>query len=188
MKAGGARLAVVATSLLLLVVMGWRGWSGYRQLSQPPPALPATTLAVDPAAPGRPERRLADLAHWHLFGNAAGPAAPAPQPRPVDAPATRLDLKLVGVLASDDRGDARAIIGAPGVPDRHYRLGDTVPAGAELAAIRRDHVLLKRNGRFETLALAREDNAATDTNVSRAPALARPAPGRSARAPVVPDD
>lgn len=188
MKAGSPRLAVAAASLLLLGVIGWRGWSGYRQLSQPPPALPATPLAVDPAIPDGPERRLADLADWHLFGNAAGPPAPAPEPRPVDAPATRLDLKLLGVLASDDRGDARAIIGAPGVPDRHYRLGDTVPAGAELAAIRRDHVLLKRNGRFETLALAREDGAAADTDTRRAPALTRPAPGRSVRAPALPDD
>jgi len=186
MRVLSRRATVVAVSLLLLAAMGWRGWTGYRQLTQPPLALPVSPMAVDPATLGGPERRLADMAGWHLFGNAARPAAPAPEPQPVDAPATRLDLKLLGVLATDDRRDARAIIGAPGVADRHYRLGDTLPAGAELAAIRRDHVLLKRNGRFETLALAREDGAAVDTDTPRT--LTRPAPGRSAAARALPDD
>ncbi|MDZ7753713.1 MAG: type II secretion system protein N [Gammaproteobacteria bacterium] len=183
MRTRDKRLLVAAASLLLLAAMGWRGFSGYRHLTQPPPDLPASPMAANRPSPAGPERRLADVATWHLFGNPTRRAAPPPEPQPVDAPATRLDLKLLGVLASDDRLDARAIIGAPGVPDRQYRLGDTVPAGAELAAIHRDHVLLKRNGRFETLALAREDGAAADTSTRRAAP-----PGRPAGARALPDD
>ena len=92
------------------------------------------------------------IVDWHLFGRPPEKEATA-APRPADAPTTRQDLKLKGVLSTDDTDAARAIILVPGLPERTYRIGETLPGGAEVTAIGPGDALLKQKGGFERLPL-----------------------------------
>ncbi len=70
---------------------------------------------------------------------------------PEVAPATRLKLSLHGVFIYTGPKDGAAIIGKAGKQQRYYKTGNEIQKGMELAEVRKDHVLLLRNGRFETL-------------------------------------
>lgn len=70
---------------------------------------------------------------------------------PEVAPATRLKLSLHGVFVYSGPKDGAAIIGKAGKQQRYYKTGDEIQKGMELVEVRVDHVLLLRNGRFETL-------------------------------------
>ncbi len=88
---------------------------------------------------------------YHLFGTRA--VAPTPV---VDsnkpAPRTNLQLVLNGVFAGDDTGGVSgAIVAERGRPSNYYRIGDALPGNAELMKVFEDHILLKRNGKLETL-------------------------------------
>lgn len=172
MAAGGsASLTRLAHGLSLACVAGilWSTWSGVQSLTRSPSPAPAAARSIpQPAAAGTPDP--GGIPGWHLFGSAEGPAPrPAATPAP---PPTRLQLKLTGVLAAAQPQDARAIITRPGAPARTYRLGEAVDAGARLHEVHADHVLLERNGRYETLGLERIED------LPAPPPGARPGPAR----------
>lgn len=171
----GARLLTLA----LAGLVGWTAWDGYQRLTAPPPQprVHAPAGAGTPAqAPRSAPRRGEEIAALHLFG-APETAAPEPAlPAPAEAPETRLNLELMGVLSSSSREGARAIITASNHPEKHYRVGDRLPAGATIAEIHDDSVLLERNGRYETLRLRRErtgDRARPGTPASPSASLRR---------------
>lgn len=68
-------------------------------------------------------------------------------------PETPLDLRLKGIVYTDVAADARAIIADPSGPQFAYANGDTLPGDARIAEIRREYVVLERNGLKETLRL-----------------------------------
>ncbi len=92
------------------------------------------------------------LGQLHLFG--AVPEAPAEMAvaAPVEIPVTRLNLTLLGVLASDSPV-AKAIIADSSGNENYYSINDQVPGGALLQEIHADHVMLMRNNRLEALKL-----------------------------------
>ena len=170
-----AYLAAVA----LAVPLGYSGlrvWEIVRDATEP--AGPA--VAEEGAAPDAPQEALPPgperIAGWHLFGRAPEKVVAAPQ-APVEAPKTRLQLTLRGVLASASGADAeaRAIIAEPGGRERQYHPGEAVPGGAELAEVRPDRVILRRNDRYETLPLVRAERVGGDDGASGLliPGLAR---------------
>ncbi len=134
-------------------------WVAY-QLAQltwslvPAPTLPApkegesapVTQMVEATAP-----RYGQIVGWHLFGREK-PVEWIPD-TPIEAPETRLNLKLMGVLSSDEKDSARAIIADPRGKQKSYGIGAQLPGDAELIEIHRDRVILKRNQRRETLRL-----------------------------------
>jgi general secretion pathway protein C len=69
------------------------------------------------------------------------------------APETRLDLKLLGILAGTRASDSRAIISQSGAAEKAYAIGDDVVRGASLQAIFPDRVIISRDGQMETLRL-----------------------------------
>ena len=85
---------------------------------------------------------------------------------PIEAPETKLQLILRGVLSSNDPEHARAIIADPRGKEEQYAVGKELPGNAELSEIHPDRVILKRNGRFETLRLPKE-KVSSNTVVSR---------------------
>ncbi len=81
---------------------------------------------------------------------------------------TQLDLTLKGVLAREGHRKW-AIIATADDQEKVYRLGDSVPGGAQLVAIERRQVLLRRDGITERLKLPVEelDGAGKGTGSNR---------------------
>ena len=118
-------------------------------------------------APANPDRQLiSQMPSWHLMGVALQGNQPVKTSVPVEAPETKLNLILKGALASNDPHHARAIIADPRGVEKQYAVGEQLPGNAELSEIHADRVILKRNGRFETLRLPR-DKQSTNTVASR---------------------
>ena len=153
------RWTAFGVTLLLLGGLAWQlsrlTWllipGGDGEVEVAPPAQP---LPAQPAAPRRNPARIAD---WHLLGEARTVPETASPQVPVDAPETRLNLVLRGVLASQSKALARAIIAEDRGEERMYKVGDRLPGNAELVEILADRVILRRGGRHETLRLPKED-------------------------------
>ena len=69
----------------------------------------------------------------------------------VEAPKTKLQLQLKGVFTSERESESSAIVAQRGQKGEYFKIGDKLPGNAELVAVYSDRVLLKRNGRLETL-------------------------------------
>lgn len=89
-------------------------------------------------------------AEW--FGKAEQVKNTAPLP-PVEAPDTRLDLSLQGILFSQDRSQAKVIVAKSGSKGEEYQIDSNLPGGAILREIYPDRVIIERNQRYETLRL-----------------------------------
>jgi len=163
------RLALAASLVLTVLLahgLASLTWSLLPEPDQPAP--PPPQVAVAQAA--RPDyNRIAAL---HLFGQAKVQAGPAP----VDAPDTRLNLTLRGILFNPTASFARAIIAAPGREDQQFRVGDQVPGGATINQILPDRVMLLHNGRHETLRLPEERLSLNGSGATGMPSSARRAP------------
>ncbi|SEQ08441.1 general secretion pathway protein C [Ectothiorhodospira magna] len=130
------------------------------------------------APPADPGQRLASVADLHLFGQAqALPQTPAV---PAQAPETRLQLSLKGVVTTPDPAQGVALIADAQDNERHYRVGAQLPGGARLEQIFADRVILSRGGSFEMLRLPRETLETTAVVPVRpiAPTIARGASQR----------
>lgn len=129
-------------------------------------------------APVNPDRQLiSQMPSWHLMGVALKGNQPVKTSTPVDAPETKLNLILKGALASNDPNHARAIIADPRGKEEQYAVGEQLPGNAELSEIHPDRVILKRNGRFETLRLPKDkqsSNRVASRTVSARPKAASP--------------
>ncbi len=76
----------------------------------------------------------------------------------VVVPETRLNLTLLGVIASSTVGTAKAIISDASGNEEYYSIGMQVPGGASLEEIHSDYVMLKRNNRLEILRLPSDES------------------------------
>jgi general secretion pathway protein C len=119
------------------------------------------------AVPVNPDRQLiSQMPAWHLMGVAKQGNQPVQTNTPLEAPETKLKLILKGALASNDPEHARALIADPRGKELPYAVGDKLPGNAELSEIHSDRIILKRNGRFETLRLPK-DKKSSNTVASR---------------------
>jgi general secretion pathway protein C len=112
----------------------------------PPVAVVAPVPSATNAAAGRHDP--ADAADWTLFGDATAATATG---TPESAPATTLQLQLLGVFSVADEKLAGAVIAERGGAGDLYRIGAAVPGGATLERVEPDRVLLRRRGQLETL-------------------------------------
>lgn len=116
------------------------------------PAPAAAPLALTPA---QPAVNLDALLAANLFGlYQATPGADL-----ANAPDTRLNLTLLGILAGRGPRDSRALI-SDGTEEKPYAIGDDVARGATLEAIYPDRVILMRSGKAETLRLNKDQPSA----------------------------
>jgi general secretion pathway protein C len=92
----------------------------------------------------------------HLFGEAGTEPVAS---KAIDAPETRLNLKLRGTIAAGDKKFAHAIIGDGKGKNEVYFLDDAVPGGAILHGVYPDKVILNRAGALETLRLPRTSDS-----------------------------
>lgn len=104
-----------------------------------------------------------ELAGLTLFGQAAAEAVEAPPPAPPPAldesalPESAAGYQLFGIIEADQRERGRAILAGPDGEQREYRVGDTMPDGAQIHAVRERAVIFERNGALERLALPATD-------------------------------
>ncbi len=165
-----AAVAVAAVALALALVQAF-----WLLLITPPP-LPEGPLeqagqAELPSVPSIP------LADFHLFGD-------GPQPGVQAAPVTTLDLVLKGTFAVADPRFGRALI-AGGGREASYAPGMDLPGGATLESIHSDHVVLRVDGRRETLPL-RPGSGLAEPASNRSNALTSSAPLPQANASTLP--
>ncbi|MCK8517035.1 type II secretion system protein GspC [Methylonatrum kenyense] len=151
------RLAAVLLAVVLVVLLADTAARLVWQVLSDRPVVsgaPQQDSHPDPRAQPRGENPGTAVAELHLFGRAE------PRERiaeiPDDAPQTRLNLSLRGLFHSASQDKALAIIAAGNDGEDIYRVGDEVPGGASIDAIRVDRVVLLRNGRHEILNLPEE--------------------------------
>ncbi|MDH5326066.1 MAG: type II secretion system protein GspC [Gammaproteobacteria bacterium] len=115
------------------------------------------------------------ISAWNLFGKFEQQVVveDSPPPPVEDAPETRLNLKLKGVFATKDPYSGLAIIADSKGDDAYFSTGETVTAGAVLAQVFEDKVLLERNGSYETLKLPVELPPSTGADEMRRDASLR---------------
>jgi len=70
---------------------------------------------------------------------------------------TMLNLELAGILFADQLEYSQVIIRTAGGEERNYRMGDSLPGGAEIKRILPDGILLQHNGSLERLNLPKND-------------------------------
>lgn len=163
-----ANLLLVTLIAYGLADLSWRLLPA--PLQEIPP--PATTLAVVASK----EVKSWDIAQWHLMGE-AGKQEEAPiLPQAIELPETRLNLVLRGVIAGKSAAESGAIIADPSGNQKFYALGAKLPGGAELKEIHADHIILLRNGQFETLRLPRDELRDNDLRTDDTAARRRPNP------------
>ena len=157
------RRVILVINLLLIVWIASILASLTWDLFSPDAAIEPVEAVADAAAVQvNPDRQLiSQMPGWHLMGVARQSSAPVQASTPVTAPETKLKLILRGVLASNDPDNARAIIADPRGKELQYGLGDTLPGNAELSEVHPDRIILKRNGRFETLRLPKNEKGST---------------------------
>jgi len=140
-------------------------WGLLAPTDTPEPAAVVTGELPARTDPG--QQLIRQLPDWHLMGVVSQEAAPVQQAAPVDAPDTRLKLVLHGVLASDDKRHARAIIADPRGKEEQYAIGDKLPGNVELSEVYPERVILLRNGRYETLRLPKDKKTRGNTVAAR---------------------
>lgn len=164
------RILPGAVAAALVLLLAWEAaslsWSVARIVTTepqlPPPAALETGSPDSAAAPG-----MAQVAALHLFGTATLDAEPAEET--IDAPETRLNVKLRGILAAEPPEFSRAII-ASGNDEKVYAVGAQLPGGATVRAVQKDRVLINRAGRIEALTLPKNDATSGVSYDTTAPA------------------
>ncbi|WP_231639454.1 type II secretion system protein N [Sphingomonas profundi] len=156
--------AVVIVSLAVAAAgLTWRltGESG-----QPAAAMAAATPAAGAGQVDPGPVDLGPILALAPFGRAAAG----------DAPATSLGIALKGVMATQPASRSSALIAIGTAPPKAFTVGQSV-AGATIEAIERDRVLLRVNGRAESLAFPRAPAPTMPAAPATAPVTAEPPAG-----------
>jgi len=175
-----SRFTALATCSIAVIVCVWLlarlAWVLVPQGDDATSAAPA----VAPAATTPPAQ---SVAKWHLFGNAQGVLLA----QTTRASATTLKLTLRGTLALADAQAGIAMIEDEHGAERAYRVGDEV-AGAKLAEVYTDHVILNHEGASERLDLPQPEAHAPEMPQasSHPPQQQAAATGTASRASSIP--
>ncbi len=150
---------------LLVVLLGIRAALLVAELAGPAAveALPAAPAA---APPTRNVIDVPSILRANLFGQSAPPAGAA------GAPVTSMALLLAGVIASPDEKAGFAMLGTSAADIKFYKVGDSIPGGAQLHAVHVDRVLVNRGGTIEAVILPPRSNATLAAPPPIAPAAA----------------
>lgn len=162
--------AIYWTGWLVLVLCAAAAvWSAARLLWTLLPADPDTSTLSTPNHPGGDVDSRGtgvDVAELHLFGQVGAML----QTASIEAPETQLSLKLLGTFAADQPVDGLAIIADESGQQGYYGTGDELPGGATLEEVHLGRVVLRYQGRLESLPLVRSETG--DQRSSRGQAIA----------------
>lgn len=139
-------------NVILVILLAWLlAKLSWLLLPKPNAELTVAPLQtrVDRAVP----QDLTNLTRYPLFGRAESVAATAPI-TVTEAPKTRLNVKLTGLVAVPARPEAGSAVIEHRGSEATYAVGDMLEGTrAKLHQVLDDRVLLEQNGRFETLML-----------------------------------
>lgn len=153
--------ALIGISLWLIAGAIWL-WIPHPELPNPTPTAASTATPQDQQSIKADINRLIER---HLFGKVSVASKPEPVPDTSDAPETRLNLKLAGIILADKAELSRALIANSNGKQKSYRVGDSIEgASASVHEIHSDHVVLERNGRYETLRLQKTSGTSSNKN------------------------
>ncbi len=152
--ANQARLSALATVILLLSAawfMGQLVWFPYQQ----PSVVSWQPLGSNSAGLSQQSRLdLSSLHNSHLFGRyQADVVAPTVQPTLKDAPKSRLNVVLVGVVKSSNPEKSLAVV-ASGGQQTTYGINEVIEGSrAKLIQVQVDRIIVDNSGRNETVML-----------------------------------
>ncbi|MBY5948621.1 type II secretion system protein GspC [Photobacterium rosenbergii] len=153
--------------VMLAWVVGRMVWLAL-QPAQAPANWQASTVAVSSNAGGN-RSEVAKVLNMNLFGRYQqnAPVVERKQPVKQDAPQTRLNLTLVGLVASSNPQTALAVITHRGKQNT-YGLNEAIEGTrATLQAVYPDRVIIRNSGRDETLMLDGVDFSKASQSTSR---------------------
>lgn len=157
-----AHLLLVA----LVIQLGWKGGQWSWRIVWPEPSEPVA-LALADATPGRSGSNDTPLDEITLFGRADPGEGESVSPVEREtASETALTLTLHGVFLASHGEDSSAILSRRDRAAEGYLVGEELPGGAELVAVERNRILLRRNGEVESLSF--DDEALTVGGVAAA--------------------
>ncbi|MBZ0334023.1 type II secretion system protein N [Marinobacter sp. AL4B] len=142
-----ANLLLLALVMYLGVELARVAWL-YAWPEQPVPELYGQVAGAQSALQSG---GLAPIAGYELFGRSESQAGVADVIRE-SAPETGLRLRLEGVLIGQRPEDSGAIVAGSNGETEYYRVGDRLPGNAELAEVESARILIRRGGRYESLA------------------------------------
>lgn len=148
---------------LLLLVSGlgltvWAGWGfvdrHYPNLLGRHASSEGTVVKPVSRATRSTDYNVNKIVAAHLFGKADEVAVVQ---KTIVAPETKLKLKLIGVMASEDQDLARAMIEVSSKGTKTYAIGDSIDGtDAQLHLVESEKVILDRKGNLESLAMGLE--------------------------------
>jgi general secretion pathway protein C len=154
------RITVLAVTAVLAVYVLWQAgslvwkvWLTNHDSSQ-------SAAVISPFPKSAEPDSLQGLLRYPLIRSASEPAAG--DSASIDAPKTSLNLKLVGLMYSTDKDQARAIIENQTDGARSYSTHERVAEKVEVYRIEPDRVILLHAGRQEALMLDPEDDTSSD--------------------------
>lgn len=171
------RLYLFAPPLLLSLVVALLIGQAQADFALLKPSVSSNAQATEPtdtaATPASPS--ITAILGGNLFGNIditpQGKSAEAP----VELVETRLNIQLLGTFTHSDALQASALIADGSKRTKRYFVHDQIPGNAELVAVHKAHVVLRRNGRDELLRFPRLSERQTGNNRVAVTAASHPA-------------
>lgn len=181
------RIRVLVLVLLSIYLIAYAADITWKLIPTPSTSAPATTTARYTGSVASSQRGVdvGQIQQLNLFGEVNKTAPPPVQETITDAPETRLNLVLSGLVSSTDEEAGTAVIENRG-KQATYAIGEKIDGtNAILSQVLIDRVIIKNGGKHETLMLAGLDfskqTAATPTSRSRQPVRPPAQPSRRAR-------
>ncbi len=155
-------------SIVLVIAIGYTlatlSWQVY-QSQQPPETPVAANNSNNVKITRQAKQDVRQITTAWLFGKAQNTVA---APVQENAPVSKLNLVLRGVLAADPQELALAIIAnGKGGKEEIYAVGDTIQRGVKLSEIHPDHVIISRNGLAEKLVLVKSSGKFSSNSYNR---------------------
>ncbi|MEN3159126.1 type II secretion system protein GspC [Alkalimonas sp. NCh-2] len=140
-------------AVVLVLLLGWLLARLSWQLLPQPAAEPWQVATGQSTAPSGRSTDLQRLLSFSLFGKVSAQPEVRPEPVVTEAPKTRLNVKLTGLVSGVNPNEGSAVIESRG-SELAYKVGEKIEGtNATLYQVFNDRVLLQVTGRFETLML-----------------------------------
>lgn len=172
----------IALCAVAAAFSAWLAWHDVERMAAAPRASVTDAAPTPSAAPDLPAiGSSASLPDLPLFGTPEQPdeaETPPPavrvEPDESQLPASTAGYQLFGLIEADRPAEARAILGGADGQQQEYRIGDAMPDGARVHAIRARAVLFERNGALEKLTLPELELGGDPGASTPVPAIALP--------------